>query len=108
MSGMANPWRGEVTLEVDGAAYVLRLTLGALAALEADLGESTLVDLVERFEAQRFSSADVIALLKAGLTGGGHREVAEQIAHADISGGPVGAARAAAQLLVRAFAPESA
>lgn len=34
---MVNPWRGEVTLVVDGEARVMRLTLAALAELEARL-----------------------------------------------------------------------
>ncbi|MEE4189107.1 MAG: gene transfer agent family protein, partial [Roseobacter sp.] len=28
---MANPWRGDVALTLDGETFVLRLTLGALA-----------------------------------------------------------------------------
>ena len=36
MSG-ANPWRGDVALVIDGHACVMRLTLGALASLEATL-----------------------------------------------------------------------
>ena len=105
---MENPWRGEVSLVVDGVPYVMRLTLGALAALEAELGEASLIALVERFELHKFGVADVIALLRAGLVGGGHSEVAARIAEAEIDGGPVVAAQAAARLLVLAFAPEGA
>ena len=32
---MANPFAGEVALTLDGTRYVLKLTLGALAELEA-------------------------------------------------------------------------
>ena len=32
-----NPWRGEVQITVDGEAYVMRLTLGALVGLEAEV-----------------------------------------------------------------------
>ena len=52
---MANPWRGEVALVIDGQRRVLKLTLGALAELEQVLEAGSLVDLVERFEAGRFS-----------------------------------------------------
>ena len=47
---MANPWTGEVTLVIDGQTHVLKLTLGALAELEAGLKDDALVDLIERFE----------------------------------------------------------
>ena len=70
---MANPWRGEVALVLDGERQVMRLTLGALAELEAGLGEETLVGLIARYEEGRHSARDVIALLVAGLRGGGWR-----------------------------------
>ena len=70
---MANPWTGEVALVIDGERRVLKLTLGALAELEAGLDTDTLVALVERFEAGGFSSRDVLALIVAGLRGGAGR-----------------------------------
>ena len=82
----------------------MRLTLGALAGLEAELKTSSLVALVERFESGQFSATDVLALLRAGLCGGGLPHLAERLADARIDGGPVAAARAAAELLARAFA----
>ena len=100
---MANPWAGEVMLTIDGESRVMKLTLGALAELEAELGAETLFDLVERFEAGRFSSRDVLALIVAGLRGGGWRGNAEALLSAEIEGGFVAAARAAGQLLLRAF-----
>lgn len=101
---MANPFAGEVALVVDGQRHICKLTLGALAELEAQLGAATLVDLVERFEGGSFSSRDVMALLVAGLRGGGWRGTADDLLSAEIAGGPVGAARIAAELLARAFA----
>ena len=68
---MANPWRGEVALRLDGELRVAKLTLGALAELEAELGTGTLVELAERFEAGRFAARDVLLLIVAGLRGGG-------------------------------------
>ncbi|KIC49104.1 gene transfer agent family protein [Tateyamaria sp. ANG-S1] len=100
---MTNPWRGEVTLVIDGEPQTMRLTLGALAGLEAALAEPSLVALVERFEQGRFSSVDVLAVLKAGLTGGGSDFDEDALDHAEIAGGPMGAARAAAELIARAF-----
>ncbi|WP_039019187.1 gene transfer agent family protein [Halocynthiibacter namhaensis] len=101
---MANPWTGEVALTLNGERQVLKLTLGALAELEAQLETGTLVGLVERFEAREFSTRDVLALVVAGLRGGGWRGQAGDLIDADIEGGPLEAARVAAQLLARAFA----
>ncbi|THD84357.1 gene transfer agent family protein [Aliigemmobacter aestuarii] len=101
---MANPYAGEVALVVDGQRRVARLTLGALAELEATLETGGLIDLAERFEAGRFSTRDVLALVVAGLRGGGWPGTAGDLMTADIAGGPVEAARVAAQLLARAFA----
>src|SRR6056297_1841296 len=66
---MANPWAGEVALVIGGERHVMRLTLGALAELEAALEQGSLVDLVARFEEGAFSSRDVLALIVAGLRG---------------------------------------
>lgn len=101
---MANPWAGEVAVVLDGQRHVAKLTLGALAELEGALGAETLVDLVARFEAGRFSTRDVLALLVAGLRGGGWQGQARDLLTVEIGGGPVEAARAAAELLARAFA----
>lgn len=101
---MANPWAGEVTLVIDGQPHVARLTLGALAELEARLETGTLVDLVTRFEGGRFSGRDVLALIAAGLRGGGWTGTEADLLAADIEGGPLVAARKAAELLARAFA----
>ncbi len=92
-------------MTIDGVPHVAKLTLGALAELEAALEAGSLVDLVERFEAGRYRGADVMALLVAGLRGGGWRGTAADLLSADLAGGPVGAARVAAELLARAFTP---
>lgn len=100
---MANPWAGEVALVIDGERRLLKLTLGALAELEQVLEAGSLVDLVSRFEGGRFSSRDVLALVVAGLRGGGAEVSSTDLLRAEIAGGPVAAARAAAELLARAF-----
>ncbi|WP_415184440.1 gene transfer agent family protein [Phaeovulum sp.] len=100
---MANPWAGEVAVWLDGKRHVAKLTLGALAELEAELEAETLIDLVTRFEAGRFSTRDVLALLVAGLRGGGWEGTGADLRTVEIGGGPVGAARIAAELLARAF-----
>ena len=101
---MTNPWAGEVAIWLDGQRHVAKLTLGALAELEAALEVGTLMDLIERFEGQRFSSRDVLALIVAGLRGGGWQGSAADLRCVEIGGGPMAAARAAAELLARAFA----
>ena len=100
---MANPWTGEVAVRLDGERRVAKLTLGALAELEAELGTGTLVELVERFESGRFSTRDVLMLVVAGLRGGGWRGSSADLLQVEIGGGPVEAARVAAELLARAF-----
>ena len=99
-----NPWAGEVALVVDGRAYACKLTLGALAELEVALGADTLAELVKRFEAGGFSTRDVLALIVAGLRGGGWDGTAQDLVRAEIEGGILRAAEAAAELLARAFA----
>jgi hypothetical protein len=89
---MANPWAGEVAIVLDGERHLAKLTLGALAELEEALETGSLLDLVQRFEERRFSTRDVLALIVADLLS------------VEIGGGPVEAARAAAELLARAFA----
>lgn len=102
---MGNPWRGEVEVTVDGRTWCARLTLGALAELEAALDVGSLIALAERFEEGRYSARDVLAVLVAGLRAAGWEG---DLSRAEIAGGPVAAARAAAALLARAFAvPEA-
>lgn len=101
---MANPWAGEVAVTLDGRTHIAKLTLGALAELEDTLDTGTLADLVQRFEGGRFSSRDVLALLVAGLRGGGWEGSASDLRAVQIAGGPMAAAKIAAELLARAFA----
>lgn len=105
MSVIANPHRGEVTLVIDGQAHVMRLTLGALAGLETRLEAGSLMGLAERFEDGAVPTADLIALLAAGLAGAGASLSERELAAADIEGGAVGAMRAGVELLARAFRP---
>ena len=101
---MVNVHAGEVALTLDGQRHVAKLTLGALAELEEALETGSLIDLVERFEGGRFATRDVLALIVAGLRGGGWQGTAADLRTVEIGGGPVEAARVAAMLLARAFA----
>ena len=100
---MANPWAGEVALVVDGERYLAKLTLGALAELEARLEAGSLADLVARFEGDDLRSRDVLLLICAGLRGAGWRGDLSDLLSAEIEGGALEAARVAARLLARAF-----
>lgn len=100
---MVNPHRGEVAVTLDGQPHAARLTLGALAGLEADLGCDSLIGVIERFESGRFATRDVLAVLVAGLRGGGWQGSSADLMTVEIEGGPVAGARAAAELLARAF-----
>jgi hypothetical protein len=82
---------------------VAKLTLGTLAELEAALEAGSLMELVDRFETRAFTTRDVLALVVAGLRGGGWQGTAADLRTAEIGGGPVAAARVAAELLARAF-----
>lgn len=93
---MANPWRGEIDLVINGETVSPKITLNVLAELEDALGEDTLFDLIERFESAKFTSRDLSLLVfwsskAAGWSGsfddildarfdGGIPEVAQQMA----------------------------
>lgn len=98
---MANPWAGEVEVIVDGVPVAAKLTLGALAELEGALEAGSLIGLAERFEGGGYRARDVLTVLAAGLRAGGWDG---DLSRAEIAGGPMAAARAAAELLARAFA----
>ena len=100
---MANPWRGEVELVVDGEPRTMRLTLAALAELEARLDSESLIELIGRFETGGFRVRDLIALLVAGLNGGGWAVSESEFVNRGIDGGPLAAAEAAARLLKLTF-----
>ncbi|WBU65342.1 gene transfer agent family protein [Paracoccus aerodenitrificans] len=100
---MVNPMRGEVEITLDGVPHAARLTLGALAELETQLATGSLVEMAGRFETGRFSAADVIHVIVAGLRGGGWSGTRDDLLCTDVAGGAVAAAQAAAQLLAAAF-----
>ena len=104
---MANPFAGEVRLVMDNRAHELRLTLGALAELEAELEGESILQLIERFETGEFSTRDVLALIVAGLRGGGWAGTSGDLLSIEIEGGLLEATRVAAQLLARAFGTPS-
>lgn len=99
-----NRARGEVRAVLEGRPRTLRLTLGALAQLEAALQPPDLVALLERFEAGRPTARDVAGVIAAGLAGAGDALDPDADAGAAIEGGLPAAYRLAADLLAAAFA----
>lgn len=104
---MVNPQRGEVAIRIDGREHVMRLTLGALAELEDRLQATSLLCLAEKFETGGVATAELIALLAAGIRAGGGSIAEEELAGAEIEGGAVGAMKAGLLLLSRTFQPET-
>jgi len=99
----ANARRGEIVAEFDGRSRRLCLTLGALAELEAGLGAEDLSALAARFSSGRLSARDLIALIGAGLRGGGEAVSDEEVASMHCDDGAAGFACIAAELLVATF-----
>jgi hypothetical protein len=100
---MPNPQRGEIAATIGGRERMLCLTLGALAELEARLEAGDLVGLAERFSTGRVAARDLIALIGAGLRGGGEPISDEELQGLAIEGGLKGAADIAARLLRATF-----
>jgi hypothetical protein len=100
---MANIHRGEIAAEIGGEVRVLCLTLGALAELEARLGAGDLGELAERFAEGKVSARDLLAIIGAGLRGGGNAVSDDQLAQMSVEGGLRGAADIAVRLLKATF-----
>lgn len=85
---MTNRHRGEVILTIGQERLVLRLTLQALAEIEAALGSEDLTGLGERFAKGRAGARDLIVLLGATARGGGStlsdQAIAERIGAQDL------------------------
>ncbi|MGB7334366.1 MAG: gene transfer agent family protein [Salaquimonas sp.] len=100
---MANPRRGEITVELNDRQWTLCLTLGALAELEDYFHVDDLPKLAEILSAGKFSSADLMAIIQAGLKGGGHDISRQDISEMRCTDGAAGFARIVADLLIASF-----
>jgi hypothetical protein len=98
-----NPRRAEIEAELGGKRYVLCLTLGALAELEAAFGASDLVALAERFGQGRISARDAIKIIAAGLRGGGNEITEEEAAKLGSPSGAAGYVKIVSALLAATF-----
>lgn len=98
-----NRFRGEVSATIDGQKRILCLTLGALAELESAYGSAGLSGLCRRLADGRFSAADLIRIIGAGLRGGGNVASNDDVATMSVDGGVPEMARIAAHLITSAF-----
>lgn len=98
-----NARRGEVAATFDGREYRLCLTLGALAELEDAFGAQDLGALVERFSSGRLSAGDMVAVIGAGLRGGGNAIGDDEVRAMRCEDGAAGFARVVANLLTATF-----
>lgn len=78
---MHNKYRGEISATLDGRAYRLCLSLGALAELESAFGEDDMIALACRFETGRLRASDAIRVIGAGLRGAGNDISDEAVAN---------------------------
>lgn len=100
---MVNAKRGEIAAVLNDSNWVLCLTLGALAGLEAAYDSEDLAALIARFSTGKLKSQDIIRIVTAGLRGGGHDVAEDDVADMRINGGAVGFAQLVTQLLEVTF-----
>lgn len=100
---MVNKRRGEIAAELDGKQWKLCLTLGALAELESAFDAADLVALGARFSTGKLSAKDMIAVITAGLRGGGHEVQSGDVAKMQTEGGLTQLADIVVRLLSATF-----
>ena len=98
---MVNPHRGEVAITLNGQEHIARLSLGALVALETQLG--SILDLVTRFENGQARAEDVLHVLHAGLAAEWWSGSLDDLRGVELTGGYLSALQSAALLLQRSF-----
>ncbi|MEO2039913.1 MAG: gene transfer agent family protein [Martelella sp.] len=102
-SGRANRHRGEVEAVFDGERRILCLTLGALAELETAFAANGLADLGSRLSSGGLKARDLIAIIGAGLRGGGNAIDDEEVAAMGMEGGVAAYANLVGELLTVTF-----
>jgi hypothetical protein len=105
---MPNLHRGEIEALLDGRAYTLCLTLGALAELESAFGADDMLALADRFCAGRLAARDAVRIIGAGLRGAGNDVADSAVARMQGEGGASGFVDIIARLLSATFGAGSA
>ncbi len=100
---MPNHQRGEIEATLDGRVWTLCLTLGALAELEAALGEGDLMALARRFGEGKLAAGDAVRIIGAGLRGAGNEVTDEAVARMRAEGGAAGYVGIVGALLAATF-----
>jgi Phage tail tube protein, GTA-gp10 len=100
---MVNKYRGEIAAQLDGAAYTLCLTLGALAELESAFGSDDMLSLATRFSGGRISARDCVRIIGAGLRGAGHEVADDTVSQMRGDDGAAGYVDIVARLLAATF-----
>jgi hypothetical protein len=100
---VANLRRGEVAAMLDGREMKLRLTLGALAELEAAFAVEDLGALVARFSSGKLSATDMMRVIGAGLRGAGAAVSDEEVGSMSCEDGAAGYASIVSNLLTQTF-----
>ena len=100
---ITNKYRGEITASLDGRDWQLCLTLGALAELEAKMGEEDIGALASRFSTGRLSAKDMLAIIAVALRGGGHDVSDTEVGEMRSDSGVTGYAQIVAELLTATF-----
>ncbi len=100
---MPNKHRGEIEATLDGRAYRLVLTLGALAELESAFGDDDMLALAARFEKGHLSARDCVKIFAGVLVGAGCAVTDDEVALMRDDRGAAGYVDIVARLLNAAF-----
>ncbi len=101
---MANPWRGEVDIELDGVHYVMRPTFAALSSIEQAL-DTGLVALSRRLIEGALGVHELSVIIAAAIAGAGNNEPfpVKNIEESLIKNGLTNAFCAVAEMLAKVF-----
>jgi hypothetical protein len=100
---MVNRHRGEISAILEGRAWTLCLTLGALAELEDAFAARDMAALLKHFSTSPLSARDAAKIIAAGLKGGGNSVSLEDVAQMHAEGGATGFTRIVGDLLAATF-----
>jgi hypothetical protein len=83
---MANKYRNEVEVTLNGESYTLRPTFNCIVEIEAAVGCS-LMQFLPRFVAGQMTASQAFAILSAGIKGAGDKVAADSLQENMAEGG---------------------
>ncbi len=104
---MPNPYRGEALLDINGKPYTLRLSLGALASLEASFGHSDLGALIDHLFNPGLRASQMREVLLQALVAGGDVAAPNAPALLEKVGQPLELRKVYLKLMKSSFVPRS-